>query len=106
MDDGGGAGCGLDNTWSVCSKPSGNTTQGLCDMAGNVFEWIQDWYHSSYDDAPTDGSAWETPASAYRVIRGSAYVYFAFDLRAVVRNCDDPDAVHFAIGFRCARQVE
>jgi len=41
MNDG-GAGCGRQSTWPVCSKPKGGTLQGLCDMAGNVREWVDD----------------------------------------------------------------
>jgi len=59
--------CGYEPTAPVCSKPAGNTKQGLCDMAGNVWEWVQDWYHDSYDGAPVDGSAWESPAGSRRV---------------------------------------
>jgi formylglycine-generating enzyme required for sulfatase activity len=67
-------GCGRRSTWPVCSKPKGNTLHGLCDMAGNAKEWVQDGSASwpnpdkpnesarlppDYSKAPTDGSAWE-----------------------------------------------
>jgi formylglycine-generating enzyme required for sulfatase activity len=33
---------------------------GLYDTAGNVWEWVQDCWHGSYNEAPRDGSAWGT----------------------------------------------
>jgi len=42
-------------TEEVCSKPLGNIAQGLCDMAGNVSEWVEDDWHDSYIGAPSDG---------------------------------------------------
>lgn len=42
-------------------------------MVGNLFSWVQDWYHDSYDGAPKDASAWEDPAGSRRVLRGGKW---------------------------------
>jgi len=105
MNDGSGYGCGRDSTWPVCSKPSGNTTDGLCDMAGNVWEWVQDWYHDSYNGAPTDGSAWESPTGSYRVDRGGSWYNYARNVRAAYRYGYSPGRRNDNLGFRVARSV-
>ncbi|MBP8971341.1 formylglycine-generating enzyme family protein, partial [Myxococcota bacterium] len=105
MDDGSGNGCGRRSTWPVCSKPKGNTTQGLCDMAGNVWEWVQDWCHYSYNGAPTDGSAWEKPTGSRRVVRGGSWNGDAGFVRAAFRNGVDPRFRFSNLGFRLARSV-
>jgi formylglycine-generating enzyme required for sulfatase activity len=105
MYDGSGPGCGRDSTWPVCSKPTGNTTHGLCDMAGNVWEWVQDWWHNSYDGAPTDGSAWESPAGSYRVNRGGSWYGYAGFVRAALRHSGVPRSRYGNVGFRLARSV-
>ncbi len=74
MDDG-GDGCVRKRTWPVCSKPDGNTSQGLCDMAGNVFEWTADHNHDTYKGAPSDGSAWTSGSSDSRVARGGGWYF-------------------------------
>ena len=66
-------GCGEMTTWPVCSKPKGNTPDGLCDMAGNVWEWVQDHWHESYSGAPEDGSAWLVGSPHKRVMRGGGW---------------------------------
>jgi formylglycine-generating enzyme required for sulfatase activity len=55
--DGDVPGCGRDLPWPVCGKSRGNTKQGVCDMAGNVMEWVADCWKPSYDGAPLDGAA-------------------------------------------------
>ncbi len=105
MYDGSNNGCGRNSTWPVCSKPRGNTTQGLCDMTGNVWEWVQDWYHDSYNGAPTDGSAWEKPTGSYRVYRGGSWYYFARYVRAAVRHYYSPGYRGYYLGFRLARNA-
>ena len=92
-----------DSTMPVCSKPNGNTAQGLCDMAGNVWQWVQDKYQDSYKGAPVDGSAFEG-AGSYRVVRGSSfYIVVASALRADRRNSGDPGSRYGGVGFRLAR---
>jgi len=99
----GGYGCGRNATWPVCSTPAGNTKQGLCDMAGDVWEWVRDWYHDSYKGAPADGSAWEAPAGSGRVYRGGSWGDEAVSARSTVRFGYNPDYRGFGMGFRPAR---
>jgi len=88
----------------VCSKPAGNTQQGLCDMAGNAWEWMQDSFHDSYIGAPKDGSAWED-TDIYRVGRGSSWNNgaSATSARSACRAILGPGYEGTYIGFRPAR---
>ncbi len=101
-------GCGRGATWPVCSKPAGNTKQGLCDMAGNVWEWTEDRYHASYDGAPADGSAWIAEStSAYRSDRGGQWDGDAYNLRATNRDSENPDIrSERGTGLRVARDLK
>jgi iron(II)-dependent oxidoreductase len=92
-----------DDTWAVCSAATGNTSQGLCDMGGNVWEWVQDWYHDNYTGAPSNGGVWESPAGEYRVLRGGSWHVLAGGLRTSYRSQAYPDAAFSYYGFRCAR---
>lgn len=97
-------GCGTGGTWPVCSLPAGNTPQGLCDMAGNVFEWIQDWYLETYEGAPQDGSAREAPAGLFRVIRGGSWYMNGANARSSgPRHHYNPTFLDHQVGFRCVR---
>jgi formylglycine-generating enzyme required for sulfatase activity/tetratricopeptide (TPR) repeat protein len=102
----GGEVCGRNAPWPVCSKPAGNTEQGLCDMASNVWQWVQDWSYSLYDDAPADGSAWENPPDSYRVERGGSWGYDDVrPYRAGSRIILGPGDQYDSLGFRPARSL-
>ncbi|MGM0578967.1 MAG: SUMF1/EgtB/PvdO family nonheme iron enzyme [Myxococcota bacterium] len=107
MDDdaAGGAGCGEGyQTWPVGSKPAGASPYGALDMAGNVWEWVQDRDHSSYEGAPTDGSAWEEGSSSNRVGRGGGFHNSAANVRAGSRAGISPGNSYYYGGFRCCRE--
>ena len=104
MESPGGFGCGADGTMPVCSRPSGNSAQGLCDLAGNVWEWVQDPYHDSYNGAPSDSGAWESPPGVARVLRGGSYGRGGHGTLGVdFRGRFTPDNRRASIGFRIAR---
>ncbi|MCP2088820.1 UNVERIFIED_ORG: formylglycine-generating enzyme required for sulfatase activity [Paraburkholderia sediminicola] len=46
---------------------------GLYDMNGSVWEWVADCWHNSYQGAPADGHAWDSPTCDMRVIRGGSW---------------------------------
>ena len=76
---------------------------GLYDMHGNIWEWCEDWYHSSYEVAPKDGSAWILPAGKHRVMRGGAWSNTLKMCRFVNRDWFRPDGCNGSIGFRLVR---
>lgn len=101
------AGCGALRTWPVCSKAAGGSAGGdggVCDLAGNVAEWVADCWHRSYAGAPADSSAWTTSCvGAVRVARGGSLYSPAAELRSTSRSADFPGAGYDYVGFRCAR---
>ncbi len=76
---------------------------GLHDMSGNVWEWVEDDYHSSYSGAPNDGAAWtDDPRATYRVLRGGSWatVPAPWLCRSAYRHWDTPLDRFFIYGFR------
>ena len=100
-----GNGCSAPGPAAGCSKSAGNDTWGVCDLAGNVWEWVEDDYHGDYTGAPTDGSAWvDSPRASARVARGGSFDFDAVYLRGSARNvAAHPSHVYDFLGSRCCR---
>ena len=98
------AGCGSGSTLPVCSRPAGNTSHGVCDMAGNVWEWVEDHWKDSYEGAAVDGRAHrEGDPAAHRVLRGGSWFSGASTLRAANRYHQSPMRFYALDGIRCVR---
>jgi len=78
---------------------------GLHDLHGNVWEWVDDCYASSYVDEPSDGSARATENCSYRVLRGGSWFNTPLYLRSAGRNGLLPGYRVFDLGFRLARTL-
>jgi serine/threonine-protein kinase PpkA len=76
---------------------------GLYDMTGNVWEWVQDEYHTSYDGAPSDGHAWHGRGGvAVRVCRGGSWSSGSSRLRVAFRFSAAHGDTSSTRGFRLA----
>ncbi|MGD1950754.1 MAG: SUMF1/EgtB/PvdO family nonheme iron enzyme [Leptolyngbyaceae cyanobacterium] len=79
---------------------------GLHDIHGIVWEWCQDYWHDSYEGAPTDGSAWLTGnEEAHRVIHGGSWGDSPRYCRSAYRFDLTPDFRSNTTGFRVACSV-
>lgn len=97
----------VNKTTPVGSYPAGASPYGVLDMAGNVWEWVNDWYsidyyRSSPDEIPTG------PAIGDRkVLRGGSWFSLVdIVLRTHIRKKRQPEIRDYGTGFRCAFQPE
>ena len=80
---------------------------GLYDMHGNVWEWTEDCWHSSYDGLPANGRAWIRQGDCeQRVLRGGAWYSEPAQLRSAQRNKNKVSGGSDSLGFRVVRVLE
>lgn len=93
------------------TEPVGGKTPnglGLYDMSGNVWEWVEDCAHGTYEGAPRDGSAWleaEGGDCTRRVIRGGSWLNKPGYLRSSYRYWTTADFRNDDLGFRLAQDT-
>jgi formylglycine-generating enzyme required for sulfatase activity len=88
-------------------SPAGDSPYGVADMAGNVWEWLADWYSSSaYEDAIQSGVPVKDPAGAesglHRILRGACHFFRQSGTRAARRFKYNQRYRCYDIGFRVA----
>ena len=92
---------GYPRTAPVGSYPGGASPYGALDMAGNVWEWCQDWYGSDYYASSPPRDPQGPGSGEYRVGRGGSWMNNERDVRAVNREWDVPNFRGDIVSFRC-----
>lgn len=88
-------------TTSVGSySPQGDSPYGAVDMAGNVWEWVADWYGSEYYEQSPADSPQGPDSGTTRVLRGGSFYDFAEHVRCAYRFSNYPSLPDVHYGFR------
>jgi serine/threonine-protein kinase len=91
------------DTRAVGSYPAGASPYGALDMAGNVAEWVADWYDPDYYPVSPASNPTGPEAGEFRVYRGGSWFNMQRAMRTAFRLSNYPDLQSNTLGFRCAR---
>lgn len=92
----------IGETAKIGSYPRGASALGLLDMAGNVAEWVYDWYQDDYyEHSPHDNPMGPETGQA-KVFRGGSYEDPGAQLTTTFRQAAGPKTTFMTVGFRCA----
>jgi eukaryotic-like serine/threonine-protein kinase len=96
---------GFSRTSPVGSFPDGASPYDALDMAGNVWEWVADWYNSTYYSRSPYTNPIGQASGTDRVLRGGSWNSDERHLRVSFRNWNLPASWDGNRGFRCAFSV-
>lgn len=90
------------DTTKVGSYPKGVSIYGTLDMAGNVSEWVIDWYSDIYYESSPSSNPLGPDSGKLRVLRGGSWSSSSSEVRSADRNGSNPSVPLVYVGFRCA----
>ncbi len=92
-----------DGVMPVDAYPDGQSQAGLFNMAGNVMEWVSDWYQSDYYSLSPEADPQGPATGTERVVRGGGFYSVDYYIESTYRNHFLPGVSEYDLGFRCAR---
>jgi sulfatase modifying factor 1 len=96
---------GHDASARVGTFQNDKSPYGVMDGAGNVMEWVADWYDETYYKTSPEQNPPSPEYGTYRVLRGGGYTTTGGDIRITSRSKMMPDFRDETIGFRCANSI-
>ena len=102
----GGEGCGTGSSQPACSAYLGYSREGLCDLAGNVWEWLEDDFLDEPSKLPLDGKPFYTEKDVKGVRRGGGWTSTIPHLSPQRRTSLHPETESPELGFRVVRRVD
>ncbi|NSW53369.1 MAG: SUMF1/EgtB/PvdO family nonheme iron enzyme [Anaerolineae bacterium] len=96
----------LGDTSRVGSNPAGVSPYGAFDMAGNVWEWVLDWWDEAYYQSSPVENPTGPVSGEFRVMRGGSWINDTDSLLSASRVAGNPYWDWYDYGFRCAMQVD
>jgi serine/threonine-protein kinase len=95
-----------DGTLPVGSLPAGASPYGVLDLAGNVWEWVDDWYDKEFYPTPFPVEG-EVFSETLHVVRGGSWTNGTLVLESGIRFIGWPiDEISVGFGFRCVGDIE
>jgi formylglycine-generating enzyme required for sulfatase activity len=89
----------------IGNRSLGRSPYGAHDLAGNLYEWVSDWYDDAfYQTAPTSNPRGPSEGTT-KGQRGGSYINSPYRLRAAFRTKGDPTEHAPHVGFRCAQDA-
>lgn len=94
----------LGDTTDVTAFVSGASSEGVLNLAGNVYEWVMDWYSANYYETSPVFNPTGPETGISKVLRGGSWAFKPRHMITSFRISDYPDAQKANIGFRCVSQ--
>jgi serine/threonine-protein kinase len=91
------------DTATVGSYPSGASPYGALDLAGNVWEWVNDWYGETYYIQSPSNNPQGPDSGIFRVLRGGSWSVSEGGILSANRFWASPGRTLDEVGFRCSR---
>lgn len=93
------------STTPVWKYPSGASPYGVFDMAGNVWEWVNDWYSWEYYKQSPLRNPTGPAGGTWRAVRGGSWFGSNQNTRAAFRGSGSPGGWNIGVGFRVAEHL-